>query len=88
MNKDDINRALNDSFEYFDEYDDFLDTDFTLDENLNDYSLEEIFSLLTGSENIEDVYDNLENNEGNRKNNNLDAVEDNTEHCERKLNFK
>jgi len=54
----------------------------TLDENVNDYLLKEIFPLLNCSENNEDVYENLENNEGNRKDNNLDAVEDNTEHYE------
>jgi len=80
MNEDDINRALNNSFEYSDEDDDFLDKDFTLSENVNDYLFEGIFLLLTGSKNKEDVYENLDNNESNRKNNNLDAVEDNTEH--------
>lgn len=45
MNEDDINRALNNSFKYSDEDDDFLDKDFTLSENVNDYLLERI--LLT-----------------------------------------
>ncbi|CAI6374563.1 unnamed protein product [Macrosiphum euphorbiae] len=82
MNDDDINDALNDSFEYSDEDDDFLDPDFSLGENVNDDLLVGIFPLLSDSENDEDVDGNIEINEGNKENNNVEAVDYNIENTE------
>ncbi|CAI6363303.1 unnamed protein product [Macrosiphum euphorbiae] len=83
MNDDDIiTDALNDSFEYSDEDDDFLDPDFSLGENVNDDLLVGIFPLLSDSENDEDVDGNIEINEGNKENNNLEAVDYSIENTE------